>query len=162
MSAPEVRFRPAAPEDDPFFKEMEFATTWTSLDPLDQERLPPEQIREALDQTHEILLARPGNRIIVAEDPRGRPLGLLWFGINRNLITGEEEAWVYNVSVVEAARGQGLGRLLMAHAEELARAGGFPTLGLMVSCHNEPARILYERLAFRPTNVVMRKALDLG
>ncbi len=156
----EIRFRPATShEDRSFFREMEFLTTWESLDPVDRERLTRAEVREALDLTHEILLERPGNRIVIAENAAGERVGLLWFGINRNVISGEEEAWVYNVSVVPGQQGRGIGRMLMAHAEELARSGGFRSVGLMVSNHNSPAIGLYQKLAFRTTNLVMRKTL---
>lgn len=155
-----IRFRPATThEDQAFFREMEFLTTWESLDPVDQERLTRSAVREALNVTLEILLERPGNRIIIAETAEGERVGLLWFGVNRNMISGEEEAWVYNVSVVAGQQGRGIGRKLMHHAEEMARAGGFPILGLMVSSHNHPAIRLYEKLSFRTTNQLMRKQL---
>ena len=86
----------------------------------------------------------------------------MWFGVNRNLVTGEDEAWIYNISVVKERQGQGIGRKLMAFAEQLARDGGYRVLGLMVSSHNAPARSLYEKLGFRPTNILMRKALVAG
>ena len=155
----ERRLRPATRGDNPFFRKMEFDTTWASLTPEEQGHLTPGEVSEALEVTHEILLERPGNRIVIAESEGGERVGLLWFGVNRNLITGEEEAWVYNVSVVPECRGLGIGRRLMDHAEEMARAAGFHTLGLMVSAHNDPARTLYEKLSFRATNMVMRKRL---
>ena len=151
-----IRFRPATTHED---REMEFQTTWASLDPIDQQRLTRATVREALNVTLEILLERPGNRIIIAEDAAGERLGLLWFGINRNMISGEEEAWVYNVTVVPGQQGRGIGQRIMQHAEEMARAGGFRILGLMVSSHNQPAIRLYEKLAFRTTTQVMRKQL---
>jgi ribosomal protein S18 acetylase RimI-like enzyme len=156
-----IRLRPAARADDPFFREMEFQTTWESLDDADRRRLGPQDIRDALRITHEVLLSRPGNRIVIAEDEQGERLGLLWFGINRNLVTGQEEAWIYNISVVPEHRGRGIGRVLMEHAEALARDGGFPILGLMVSSHNARARRLYEHLHFEASNIVMRKRLSV-
>jgi ribosomal protein S18 acetylase RimI-like enzyme len=105
------------------------------------------------------LLNRSGTRVIVAENEEGERVGILWFGVNRNLVTGEDEAWVFNVSVVARFQGQGIGRMLMDHAEELARAGGYAVLGLMVSAHNHRARALYEKLDFRATNLIMRKQI---
>jgi ribosomal protein S18 acetylase RimI-like enzyme len=156
---PEIRFRPATRADDPFFREMEFCTTWESIDPEERERMRPQRVKETLQVTHEILLDRPGSQVIIAESEAGERVGMLWFGINRNLVTGEDEAWVFNVSVVPECQGTGLGRRIMEHAELLARKGGFKTLGLMVSSHNTRAKALYEKLEFRPTNVVMRKNL---
>ena len=155
----EIRFRPATRKDDDFFLRTELQTTWASLDPEDRERLRREEVREALAVTHEILLAREGTQVLIAEDETGERVGLLWFGTNRNLVTGEDEAWVYNVTVVPEHQGMGIGRKLMEHAEKLAREGGFAILGLMVSSHNERARALYEKLDFRATNLVMRKRL---
>jgi ribosomal protein S18 acetylase RimI-like enzyme len=156
----QICFRPATPADDDFFREMELSTTWESLDAEDRRRLTPQAVQDALQETHETLLNRPGTQVIVAVDEAGARVGLLWFGVNRNLVTGEDEAWVYNVSVPPTHRGKGIGRKLMEHAEELARAAGHSVLGLMVSSHNDPARALYEKLSFRATNLVMRKVLE--
>ena len=155
----DIRFRSATKADDAFFREIELETTWASLDPADQRRFRKADIREALHETHEILLQRVGNQVVVAENETGDRVGLLWFGINRNLITGEDEAWVYNVTVVPAYQRQGIGRRLIEHAEQLAREHGFQILGLMVSEHNAAARSLYERLSFEATNLLMRKRL---
>lgn len=155
----QIRFRPATEADDDFFGEMEFHTTWESLDAMDRERFQAGHVREALGLTHEFLLNRPGNQVVIAETAAGERVGLLWLGVNRNLVTGEEEAWIYNVSVAAEHQGRGIGRLLMEHAEELARDAGFDTLGLMVSSHNDRARALYEKLSFRATNILMRKKL---
>lgn len=155
----ELRLRPATPADDAFFRKVEFDTTWHSLDEEDRRRLKPEDVKEALRDTHELLLSREGNHVLVAEDEEGRRVGLLWLGVNRNLVSGEEEAWIYNVSVLAEHQGKGYGRRLMEHAERLAREQGFRTLGLLVSSHNERARRLYDKAGFRPTNVVMRKPL---
>ena len=127
------------------------------VDPEDARRLRREEIREALTETHEALLARPGNRVIIAEHGEGERVGMLWFGMNRNLITGEQEAWIYNLSVIDAYQGRGIGRRLLEHAEGLAREAGCPVLGLMVSSHNQRARQIYEAFGFRTTNVLMRK-----
>lgn len=154
-----IHLRPSTRADEPFFRQMELQTTWESLDPADRERLTRSELRDALEATHALLLARAGNQVVIAETGEGERVGLLWFGINRNLITGEDEAWVYNISVVPGHQGQGIGRRLMEHAEVLARAGGFHILGLMVAAHNHRARELYERVGLRATNLVMRKPL---
>ena len=158
----ELRFRTATRADNAFFREMEFETTWFSLSSADQARLSEKKVRRALDDTHEVLLARPGNRVVIAETPEGDPVGLLWYGVSRNLISGEDEAWIYNLSVLPAFRRQGIGRRLLDHAETLARQDGHAVLGLMVSQHNVGARQLYEELGFETTNLVMRRVLQPG
>ncbi len=156
----EIRIRAATRADDAFFFKMEVLTTWASLSPADRERLRLEDVRESLRETHELLLRRPGTQVRVAETPDGQRVGLLWYGINRNLITGDDEAWIFNVSVVAEYQNRGIGALLVRHAEDLARAGGHQVLGLMVSEHNERAQRLYNRFRFQTTNRVMRKFLD--
>jgi ribosomal protein S18 acetylase RimI-like enzyme len=154
-----VRIRQGTPEDSAYFQELEFQTTWENLCPEDQARLSAARVREALKETHEILLSRPGNALFIAEAEDGRRAGLLWFGENRNLVTGEIEGWIYNITVSPDFRGQGIGTLLMRHAEEHAREEGYHTVGLMVAVHNETARRLYERLNYREGNILMRKRL---
>lgn len=154
-----LRYRAAREADDPFFLDVEFQTTWESLGEEDRRRLTPTAVREALAVTHEALLNRPGSQVIIAEDEARRRVGMLWLGVNRNLVTGEDEAWVYNITVLPEFQGRGYGKQLLRHAEHVARKGGFPVLGLMVSSHNERARALYEKLDFQPTNLLMRKTL---
>lgn len=154
-----VRIRAGTPDDHAYFRELEFQTTWENLPPEDQKRLSPARVREALEETHEILLSRPGNAIFIAETADGRRAGLVWFGENRNLVTGDIEAWIYNITVSPDFRGQGIGTQLLNHAEAHARDEGYRTVGLMVAVHNETARRLYERLNYREGNILMRKRL---
>lgn len=156
----DLRVRRATTADDAFFADMEFHTTWASLEPEDRERLGEQQVRAALQHTHELLLSRPDSQVLVVETVEGERVGILWFGANRNLVTGEDEAWVYNVSVVPEHQGRGIGLRIMAHAEALARERGHAVLGLMVSAHNDRARRLYEKRGFRPSNLLMRRRLD--
>ena len=153
-----VRIRPGTDADEAFFRELEMQTTWENLPPDDLERLDREQVWLALDETHDLLRARSGNMIFIAE-VNGERAGLLWFGPNRNLVTGEEEGWIYNVTVVPDHRGRGLGRLLMQHAESHASEQGYAVIGLMVAVHNTAARELYHRLDYRDSNSLMRKRL---
>src|SRR5262249_49906398 len=133
---PPMRIRLATDADMPFFEELELQTTWDSLTAREQAMATPEAVRQAQRETLDLLLSRPGNAVYIAETEAGERAGMLWFGENRNPLTGDVEAWIYNISVLPAFRGQGVGTLLMAHAEALAREGGYQSLGLMVSSHN--------------------------
>jgi ribosomal protein S18 acetylase RimI-like enzyme len=159
-AAPAISIRPATAADMPFFHEMEFETTWHSLSAHEQQEFPPERVRESLVATLDLLLARAGNAIFIAEADPGERAGVLWFGVNRNPLTGEDEGWIYNISVVPRFRRQGVGARLMAHAEAHARREGFRILGLMVSAHNENARRLYARQGFEEANVIMRRRIE--
>jgi ribosomal protein S18 acetylase RimI-like enzyme len=154
-----IRIRQGNTDDFDFFQEMELETTWENLSPEDRQRLTRGQIAEALKETHDILLSRLGNALFIAETEEGDRAGLLWFGESRNLVTGEIEGWIYNISVVPQFRGRGVGGRLLAHAEAYAHEQGYRLIGLMVAVHNEVARRLYARSGFSEGNIVMRKRL---
>lgn len=156
---PEIRIRRATERDMPFFRDMELETTWQSLTARERDEVSLERFRAALAETHALLLGRTGNQIYIAEDVEGERVGMLWFGENRNLVTGDDEAWVFGLVVHPAHRGAGIGTQLLAYADQLARSGGYTTLGLMVAAHNDGARRLYSRHGFQETNVVLRRRL---
>lgn len=70
-----------------------------------------------------------------------------------------DEAEILNVGVVPAARRQGLGRALLAGAEDLARALGTQRIFLEVATDNTPARALYAAAGY--TQVGQRPAYYL-
>lgn len=145
--------------DAEFFFALEEQTTWESL-PTDKREMAREELRERLLETHGLLLSCPGNVFFIAEHD-GERAGLLWFGPRHNTVTGEHEGWIYNVTVVPDARGKGIAKCLMAHAEDYARANGFRVIGLAVAVHNDSARALYEKLDYQQCNILMRKPLEV-
>jgi len=72
----------------------------------------------------------------------------------RNLPTAE-----FGVSVVEARRGHGIGRVLIAHVERWAAAHGVERMVLNVSEANEGAIRLYRSLGYRDYDRAMLKSL---
>jgi GNAT superfamily N-acetyltransferase len=81
--------------------------------------------------------------VLVADD-EGRAVA---HAVLRDL-HGEWE--VKRVIVDPAERGRGLGRLLMAELEAVARAGGAPRLILQTGDRQPEAVRLYERVGYRP------------
>jgi len=156
----ELAIRLGTDDDADFFLHVEEETTLESLPP-DFANMPREELRARLLETHELLMEQEGHLFFIAFDTRtDRKMGLLWFGPRRNHITGEHEAWIYNVTVLPEHRGCGVGQSLIAHAEKHARDHGFGAIGLAVATHNTRAQQLYERLDFYSNNVLMRKQLD--
>jgi ribosomal protein S18 acetylase RimI-like enzyme len=155
-----IHIREGTSDDAAFFLEMEEQTTWESLPPDKASAMKREQLREKLLETHGLLLECPGNVFFIAENEQtNERAGLLWLGPRHNLITGEHEAWIYNVTVVPQCRGCGVAKKMMAHAEDYARAQGYSVIGLSVAVHNNVARGLYQRLEYSESNILMRKAL---
>lgn len=139
--------------------EIEEQTTWENL-PLDRRGTSREELRIRLHETHTALLHGPDNVIFVACDGAlGEKMGLLWFGARLNSVTGEREAWVFNLTVLPAHRGRGVAQLLMQHAENYAREQGFGVIGLKVATHNEAALALYGKLNYEQSSILMRKNL---
>ncbi|MGA4958968.1 GNAT family N-acetyltransferase [Streptomyces lavendulocolor] len=88
----------------------------------------------------------------------GVPVGHLWTG-RADPSSGEEGAFVYDIEVADALRGQGHGRRLMLFAERVALDAGEHRIGLHVFADNTPALRLYESLGYRATRVHCFKPL---
>jgi ribosomal protein S18 acetylase RimI-like enzyme len=111
-------------------------------------RLLPQLSRSAkpldADALH-LLATWQGNRLLVARVD-GRVVGaltLVMFPIPSGL-----RAWIEDVVVDEAARGQGVGATLTRAAVRLAHAAGVRTVDLTSRPSREAANRLYERLGF--------------
>ncbi len=100
------------------------------------------------------IIESPASILLVArDDDTGRVLGsltLVVFPIPTGI-----RAWIEDVVVDEAARGQGVGEALNRHALDRARAEGAKTVDLTSRPTREAANRLYLRLGFIPreTNI---------
>lgn len=74
----------------------------------------------------------------------GRPVGVVIVDLTR-----KPEGNLLYLGVVPSARGQGLGRVLLAHAARQSLAAGASSLSLAVDARNAPALRLYQRAGFR-------------
>ena len=107
--------------------------------------------------------AHPAGGILVAERG-GRLAGFLLFGIDEalghyvlpeNRLAGSlSDLWVE-----PEARGQGTARALIAAAEARLKAAGIARVEVTALSRNEAAIRLYQRLAYRPYQVTLAKAL---
>ncbi|MEP9357797.1 GNAT family acetyltransferase [Sphingomonas sp. KR3-1] len=77
-------------------------------------------------------------------------------GVRGSVMIGDDghRGWVYYLAVAESARRTGLGRRLMAAAEDWLRARGCPKIQLMVREGNEAALGFYAALGLEPQGVV--------
>ena len=87
----------------------------------------------------------------------GERVGTLWWAEADK--GGRPEAWVYNITIEDAARRRGFARAALLQLERVAREHGVRQVALHVFGHNHGARRLYESLGFEPTSLTLRKIL---
>jgi ribosomal protein S18 acetylase RimI-like enzyme len=102
--------------------------------------------------------ATPSHRLWTVRGADDARVGTLWIRV-RPLST-EVEAYVFDVEVVPAARGRGLGRATLLAGERAARDLGASVVRLNVFGHNTAALRLYESLGYVATSVAFGRRLD--
>lgn len=128
------------------------AGTWTE----------DEALERALRSNAELLphgLATPGMLLLTAVLGDGTPVGRLWVSlVHPNGAAGC--AWIYDIEIDEAHRGQGYGRALLRAAEDAARSAGADGIELNVFGTNTVANGLYDSAGYTTTTRQMRKPLS--
>jgi GNAT superfamily N-acetyltransferase len=117
----------------------------------EQSTIPEVEVRPA-SETHYAALRRitddPNVRLLVAEQD-GNVVGTLTLYVMLNLSHGGTPfAIVENVVVDETVRGGGHGRLLMTHAEKLAREAGCYKVSLTSNNKRDPAHAFYRHIGY--------------
>lgn len=94
------------------------------------------------------ILEGPAHAILVAEGKDRRIAGYIEIFPFRT-IGSEPRIEIAGLVVDESCRSQGVGRLLMTHAEDWARAREFKEMGLRSNVIRERAHEFYENLGYR-------------
>ena len=100
-----------------------------------------------------------GSEAFILRADDGSRSGMLWMGTSKDQFTCDSTGYILGIYVKKDLRGKGLGRALIASAEQWCRINGHVTLTLNVGTENGIAKNLYESSGFRPQTVVMRKML---
>ncbi|PRX12009.1 acetyltransferase (GNAT) family protein [Actinoplanes italicus] len=96
--------------------------------------------------------------LLLAGEVDGSLVGRLWIGLTHPAGVADC-AFIYDIDVIEARRGEGLGRALLTAGEEAARARGAAALELNVFGANPVAAELYRTSGYRVVSQQMRKDL---
>jgi GNAT superfamily N-acetyltransferase len=108
-------------------------------------------------------VAKHNGKILVAEDEAAHAVGWAAFHEEEGgvFILAEERkhGFLAELYVVEAARGGGVGRALIAACEDWARGRGLVSLRIGLSARNADAQKVYERTGYAPYALQMRKYL---
>ncbi|REJ05509.1 GNAT family N-acetyltransferase [Microbacterium bovistercoris] len=110
----------------------------------DSRRVAAEQMAELLPDGPRT----PGHRLWTVRDSVGERVGILWVHV------GEDAAFIYDISLDESRRGQGLGTQALRAAAEQTAAAGLDVLALNVFGSNDGARRLYAREGYRETEAL--------
>lgn len=154
----ELRLRPMTTDELPAYiarLEVEYAAELNESTGVTAEAAQEESRQSTIDSFPEGQVA-PNEHVWVAEDASGTRVGVLWLA-HREPGTPKEHAWVYDIEVDEARRGEGWGRKLLDLAEEQTRALGLTSLRLNVFGQNKVARELYRTQGFAESRVTMVK-----
>jgi GNAT superfamily N-acetyltransferase len=108
-------------------------------------------------------LHRPGERVVLAESD-GRAVGLTALTVGQQVSRSGPVARVTALVVSETARGRGVGRRLMARAEELAREAGCEGIELTSGLRpeREAAHRFYEAIGYERTSYRFWRPLGDG
>lgn len=103
--------------------------------------------------------AHAKSRLIVAVAEGDDVLGYIHLKPIHDEVLDCETGYLSIIAVSEAAGGQGIGRMLMAAAENWAREQGYPSLLLDVFASNESARGFYNKAGFIEDSLRLRRPL---
>ena len=105
------------------------------------------------------VLETTGAALYVAVSPAAAIIGLLFLESRTDYFTGARHGHVGILAIAREAEGLGLGRALLATADDWGRARGYDRITLHVFERNARARVLYERAGYAPDLVRYRRDL---
>ena len=109
----------------------------------------------------EAILEAGDQKVLVACTPDGQVVG--WIHIFQALrVESDAFAELGGLVVIEELRGRGIGRLLLAAAEDWAQGRGLTKLRVRIRTHRTEAVKFYDRMAFQPTKEQRIFDKDLG
>jgi ribosomal protein S18 acetylase RimI-like enzyme len=122
----------------------------SSATPLEEERANSNQQIDGL-VPHGV--ATPNHHFWMMTDEAGAVVGNLWVFVDPD----KRRAFIYDIAIAEARRGQGLGRQALTTLEDTLRPMGVRRIALNVFGKNTVARHLYETQGYSTVAIVMQK-----
>jgi GNAT superfamily N-acetyltransferase len=98
-------------------------------------------------------------QIFVAQDEAARVIGMVSAQLVISTAVGAHSAWIEDMVVLEAYRGRGVGKALLARATEWAKSKGAKRVQLIADADNAPALYFYKQLGWQPTRLFAWKKL---
>lgn len=98
------------------------------------------------------------DEIFILKD-KEKNVGMIWLGISRDQFTTDKIGYIMGIFVEENLRNKGIGKKLIAFAEDWCREKGLLSISLNVGSHNAVAKQFYQNRGFETQSEVMRKHL---
>ena len=152
-----VTIRPGTSSDRSFVTDLGLRTIASS-----ESAVRPADRRE-LEKNYERLVDfvfGSSHVLLVAESPMERIGFLVFLDEVPDEVSGERQAFVAYMAVEPHAVRHGVGKMLLEKAEEAARERGLPSIALMVTEGNDPARALYAQAGFVTERRLLVKNID--
>ena len=157
-----IEIRPATLEDVPDIIDLAAAMVKYSMSPfrpVAEDKL-AESRRKDMQSIHK-LINTDNFGAFVARDDRGRMIGHVLVNIGMvDFLTGEEQAWIFDIAVTPKKWGSGISRRLLQEAERFARERGIRHMGLTVTVSNARALRFYQRSGYQEERYQMLKNLN--
>jgi ribosomal protein S18 acetylase RimI-like enzyme len=155
----DIRMRPAHRKDYAMIWRATLQTVWDDVPEDERARLDRGKWESHFRKKIERYIEGDRTEKWVAETAEDELLGYLILG-ESGFLTPEAHGFIYDIWVVPAHRGQGVGKFLVEWAVDWARRRGHRKIKLEVSELNARARHVYESLGFRAERRYMGKSLE--
>jgi ribosomal protein S18 acetylase RimI-like enzyme len=143
----ELLIRAATPDDDEFILGLIERFVDFELPKWRKRNVVNEGIRQDLLRHLEEQPA--GSFLVLAEDESsGAQVGFIHLQTVNDFFTGHQNCHISDLAVARTHDGKGIGRALLAYAEQFAREHRYERLQLSVFPGNERARKLYEQAGY--------------
>ena len=139
-----VNLRPATPDDVPFLRRMQWAAVMASPGLVARRGV---AVLEAIEDRFWAAWPTPEAIAVVAESAEGQPLGAVIIKVHER-VAGRIIGYRLALAVESEARRHGIGRRLLAWAQQFAAKAGADYLLLYVDPTNEPAVGAYQVTGF--------------
>ncbi len=119
-----------------------------------------EATKNAEKQFHDLLpegISTKNNYLFTVTNEENEKIGILWFNVRSK--GPQEEAFIYEIEIIEAFRGKGYGKQTMLVLEDKVKEMGLDKISLHVFGHNDRAISLYSKVGYETTSVMMAKKL---
>jgi len=142
-----VTIRKAVPADADFIKKHAYRLLDFNLPSWrhDKEEMTKADIHHI---TNALMSGNPDDCVFIAVEQEDVPLGFMHLAMQTDYYTGELHAHITDIVVITEAEGKGIGKLLLAKADEWANEHKSSWITLNVFEDNRHARAVYEKAGY--------------